>query len=242
MIRIAICDDDKNIVEQIKRMLHKIAKQNCLEIETVAFYDGLDLEKNITFDEKYDLIYLDIGMKTKNGIETAKAIRKIDIKVLIIYVSGYKEYVEEMLEVEAFRFIGKPINEDKFENYFNKAYDRIRDCSAYFEFQYKREKFRRLIGDIIYFASAGRMIKIVLADGTIEQFNGKLNDVENKLKDSKVEFLRIHQSYLVSCHYIVSMSKTRVKLQNKEELNISEDRQKIVRQRYCLILGGEICD
>lgn len=242
MIKVAICDDEKYINDQILNMLGAIAREKKIEMETFVFYDGLDLEKNISFGDHYDLIYLDIEMKMKNGIKAAKTIREMDKEVLIIYVSGYKEYVAEILEVGAFRFISKPIDEKIFEKYFNKAYERILNNLECFEFQYKREKFRRPIGNIVYFESIGRTINIVLSDGSKEKFNGKLNEIEKKLKESKIEFIRIHQSYLVSYQYIFSMTKSSIKLLNEDELKISEDRKKDVKKKFSHILGGEICD
>ena len=181
-------------------------------------------------------------MKNIDGIETAKNIRKIDQNVIIIYISNYESYLKELFEVEAFRFISKPINKTIFENYFLKSYERLCSFASYFEYKYKRELFKIMIGEIIYFESNGRSISIILADGRNEKFNGKLNDVEKDLKNSKIGFLRIHQSYLISYHFIKSITKTHVKLLNDLVLQISEDRQKNIRKQYFMLLGGEISD
>ena len=41
------------------------------------------------------MIFLDIQMEGRNGIETARAIRKCDRKVVIVFVTAMREYVLE---------------------------------------------------------------------------------------------------------------------------------------------------
>jgi DNA-binding LytR/AlgR family response regulator len=242
MIRIAICDDEIMMTSKIEAMLIQLSESNGIELDIDVFFDGETLEKSIRQEQRFDLIYLDIEMKAVDGIEAAKNIRKMDRNVIIIYISNYESYLKELFEVEAFRFISKPINKAMFENYFLKAYERLCSYASYYEFQYKRELYKILLGDIIYFESKGRTINIVLADGKVEKFNGKLNDVEQELKSCKIGFLRIHQSYLISYYFIKSMTKTHVKLFNGSVLQISEERQKDIRKKYCKLLGGEISD
>ena len=61
-------------------------------------------------DEKFqfDIIFLDIEMKTLNGVETAKKIRNVNKDIIIIFVTGYSEYVYEGYDVHAFNYILKP--------------------------------------------------------------------------------------------------------------------------------------
>ncbi len=79
-----------------------------------------------------------------------------------------------------------------------------------------------------------------LYDGNTETFNGKLSEVEEKLSEGKVPFLRIHQSYLVNYHLIKSRTKSQVTLVNGMKLTISEDRQKNFSREYARLLEREI--
>ena len=42
--------------------------------------------------------------------------------VLLIYISGYDNYLKELFEVEPFRFLSKPLNLEKFYRYFKILY------------------------------------------------------------------------------------------------------------------------
>ena len=68
-MRIAICDDEKNIRELIG---NKVAKQYP-EADIVFFQSGEEL---LLSDKHVDILFLDIQMSGKNGMETARKLRR----------------------------------------------------------------------------------------------------------------------------------------------------------------------
>ena len=62
---------------------------------------------------------------------------------------------------------------------------------------------------------------------------GKLNEIENSLKECKVSFLRVHQSYLVNYKHVKEQSYDFVVMDNEKKISISEDRRKMISQQYC---------
>lgn len=58
------------------------------------------------------------------------------------------------------------------------------------------------------------------------KFYGKLNNIEKQLVDSKIPFLRIHQSYPVNCRFICKIRFSHFTLRDGTVLQISQDRQK----------------
>lgn len=239
MINIAICDDEISTTSELEAEICKAAKKNGIGINIDIFFDGSTLENYIKSGHRFDLIYLDIEMKIKNGIDVAKEIRRLDYNVLIIYVSSYESYLKELFEVEAFRFISKPINKNLFYDYFKMACERIGNKELYFQFQFSKEVKKILLRDIIFFESQKRIIYINTIKGK-EKFYGKLNDIEKQLQGSKQKFIRIHQSFYVNYNYIVKMNFSKLKLSNGMELQISEDRQKKVRLQFCKLAGEEL--
>lgn len=240
MIKIAICDDEEIITGQIDNIIHDICNREGIPFDTDVFFGGDGLEKEINNGTKYDLIYLDIQMNNGDGITAAKNIRKIDKDVLLIFVSGYDNYMLELFRLDVFAFIKKPIEHEKFEKIFWDANQKICNQRVYFSFHYKNEEYKIPCNDILYFESNARKIIVHIRDGSIENFNGKLSEVETWLKEGKIPFLRIHQSYLVNYYHIRSRSKKTVTLINRKQLPISEDRQKKFGNQYGRLLGGEI--
>lgn len=63
--------------------------------------------------------------------------------------------------------------------------------------------------------------------------NGKLNNIEESLKQSKVPFLRVHQSYLVNYKHVEGQAYDFVVMDNGKRISISEDRRKLIGEQYC---------
>ena len=92
----------------------------------------------------------------------------------------------------------------------------------------------------MYFESKGRQISVYVRNDDVYVFNGKLSEVEKRLDEGKIPFLRIHQSYLVNYLLIKSRTKSNITLINGINLPISEDRQKEFGKEYGRLLRGEI--
>lgn len=250
MINIAICDDDVAITSSIEKKLDKISKELVIDINCAVFFDGFTLVENIRQGTYYDLIYLDIEMRKIDGITAAELIRNMEIPALIVYISNHEKYLKELFNTEPFRFISKPINEIEFRSVFFDAHKRICQNLKYFSYTYNKKIIKVPLGIINYFESKNRIIHIyttkkiitpsLVYDESECKFYGKLNDVEKQLADSNVHFIRIHQSYLVNFDYIKSMNFTTVTMSNGVMLQISNDKQKKVRNQFCTIAGKEV--
>lgn len=240
MIKVAVCDDENIIVSKIEGCILNLCKRESIPVDIDVFYSGQGLEREISKGERYDLIYLDIQMENGDGITTAENIRKIDERVLLIYVSGYDKYMMQLFRLDVFAFIRKPIENQYLETIFLEANKKICNQKFYFIFNYKNQEYKIPCFDILYFESRGRKISVHIKNGDIENFNQKLTEVEKGLVNGKIPFLRIHQSYLVNYHYIKSRSKTEVMLTDGTRLPISEERQKEFGIQYSKLLGNEV--
>lgn len=243
MLRIAVCDDDRRFAGQLEDMVAQEAMRMGLGVETEVYSDGDALVDDIGKGYRYEIIFLDIEMERGNGISAARSIRKMDRTVLLIYVSGYEQYLKELFEVEPFRFLLKPVDTEKFCRYFREACERIGETDEFYQFTFNRNIRRVALRDIVFFESRNRQVIIVLDDGSEEYFYGKLNNVEKELEGGSHRFMRIHQSYLVNYSYIKKMSFSELTVltsRGKETiLKISEDREKKIRMQLCSIASGK---
>lgn len=223
MIRIAICDDEKNIRLYLSRL---IKKQNidC----TIAEYAHPD--DFLSAHRETDLLFLDIRLNDSgrkdisNGMDLAKEIRSRESgpQPLIIFVTGYDSYVFDAFDVGAFQYLMKPIDEDKFADVFRRAVKQILDNAG------KRKTSltvslagtRKIIPleQIYYMESHGHKIVLHLKDGILEYY-GKIGTMEQELQG---QFCRIHKGYLVNLSYVESYDRTEVTLTSGRRLNLSK--------------------
>lgn len=111
MIKIAVCDDEILIRKELKNLINK----QFHEVEVSEFSSGREFLES---KERYDITFLDIAMEGLSGIEVAKCIRRKqemerDNKDIIIFVTGYRDYMEDAFDVNAYHYLVKPINEKK---------------------------------------------------------------------------------------------------------------------------------
>lgn len=185
MLRIAVCDDDIRFTAELEEMVRREAAETGTAADTEAYFDGGTLVADMEKGYRYDLIFLDIEMERVDGINAARQIRRMDRSALLIYVSGYEQYLKELFEVEPFRFLSKPVDGEKFRRYFRDACARIGETEEYYSFSFNKRIGKVAVRDIVYLESRNRVVHVFMADGSEERFYGRLNDVEKKLAEGR---------------------------------------------------------
>ena len=226
-MRIAICDDEKNIRELIKG---KIANQ--YPNANIIFYNSG--EELLLSDEHIDILFLDIQMSGKNGMETARELRKKDKSVIIIFVTAAEEYVFQAFDVGAFHYIVKPINDTKFTEVLYRA---IEEWNAKkLTNQEPEEKYLMInnggvhikvtIDDIVYAEVFNRKVVIHKLNETIEYY-GKMSDLEALAGDS---FFRPHRAYLINFKYVEKYDATTIYLEKGTALMAKQKYPEFVKK------------
>ena len=90
-MKVAVCDDDRAIIEQIEEYI-EIIHDKSLEYE--VFFCAEELQRYVTEqDVNFDVFILDIEMKEMSGIDFAKRLREKNVNALIIFMTSYSQYV-----------------------------------------------------------------------------------------------------------------------------------------------------
>ncbi|MDP4181004.1 MAG: response regulator [Bacillota bacterium] len=111
-LKVLICDDSILIRKKLKDCLLELG---CSEVlEALDGQKAVDIYKK----EKPDLVFMDIVMPIKNGIEAIKEIIEFDknAKVVIASSSGTKTHLRQALEAGAYEFVQKPLDENQIKN------------------------------------------------------------------------------------------------------------------------------
>lgn len=243
MLNVAICDDEMDEIEKLEGILENISSQHGIHVELEDFLSGEKLLKQMEQNNiRYDLIFLDIEMKHMDGLDTAKRIRELDERVYLIYVTGFESYALKAYEVHPYHFILKPISVEMIEKCFLKVYKNLSSEASYYEYRYKKDYYKLPMSDIMLFESDRRRINIYLADGSIFTYYDKLSLIEEKMKNRKAVFWRIHQSYLVHVKYIRHKAFDYVVLMNGQKYYISENRRKEINEQYLKLIEGQFIE
>ena len=122
MIRIGICDDLVEELQIQEKMVKSIVYSLGLNVEIKCFQSGEDLLWEIEQKGNMDIILLDVEMGGINGVETARQLRKKDNRVILFFISYHDQYCKEIIKVQPFGFIDKPVSEVKLESALKEAF------------------------------------------------------------------------------------------------------------------------
>lgn len=229
MIKIAVCEDQKKVGEEILERLRGVSKGFVREID--LYETGEELLHALK-EKRYDIYYLDIvlGDEGINGYELAKELRRRQNDAILIFLSCHEEYACEAYEVDALRFLRKPIEKQKFEEAFAKAVQIIykRQETFYYMSEYIEKEIQ--MKEIRYFESQGRRIVMNTVNGKNEVFYGSLKAIQKQLEQNF--FCLCHTSFLVNIACVHKITGKFIVLDNGEELPISRTYTAEIRKKY----------
>ena len=228
-MRIAICDDEL----QYRQLIHEKLLQDsiCCDYETeISEYESA-AELLAATEKGYsaDVFFLDIQMSGgEDGIWVGRELRRRGERGLIVYITGFIDYVQIGYEVRAFRYLLKgQINES-----LPRVLGDIRrelSGSSYF-FQAGRESLRVEKRNILYLESRIRILRLVTAEREYSFYD----NLEHAARELGESFLRCHRSFLVNMDRIRKYSSNEIVLEGDITIPISRSYGKAVKQRLML--------
>ena len=214
-MRIAVCDDDQAIREELIQLIQKQVS----DVDIVRYQSG---EEMISAKGNFDIYFLDIEMGSVSGMDLARRIREQEEGVrqrsIIIFVTGYREYMEAAFDVNAFHYLVKPIDEGKFSEVFSRAWKEMsvssEQAKKYIIVKSTGAQKKLLLRNIYYIESGNKKVIIHTTDGTLEVY-GKMEELENRLGST---FYRCHRCYLVNMEKISAYSADNIQVINGDNL------------------------
>ena len=178
--------------------------------------------------------------KNYKMMETAKKIRTFDQNLLIVFVTGFADYVFDGYSVGAMDYLMKPVSRGKLQSLLARVREKLGQEEAE-EFIVKNTDgtYRFLKKEIRWFYSDKRKVMLVTDRGEYG-FYAKLDEVEKQLKDGGEagQFVRIHQRYLVNTKWVDQIGSASVQI-GGEELPISRAyKEAAVKKLAEAMLGG----
>ena len=123
MTRIAICDDEKKILDEVSGYIKTYAeKKNKTDIEVFCFDCARSLLSTLEDGKSFDIFVLDVYIGDEMGTALARDIRKLGIESPIIFATTSVEHAPQSYETGTLRYLIKPINPAKFYEAMDVAF------------------------------------------------------------------------------------------------------------------------
>lgn len=205
MVKIGICDDEPEMRKPLRQILEQVLQLQGVEYLISESESGEELTAGISCLD-IDILFLDIEMRSLDGIETAKLLRRKGMKGIIIFVTAYPDFVFQGYEVHAFHYILKPYRKEKIEEVLRQALHEL-DLSKerYFVIEQKARVIRIPLSQTIAFKSDRRKVEALLEEDFVA-FYGRIDEVCRELPSC---FIRIHNRYIVNLNYVTTLEKDR---------------------------------
>jgi DNA-binding LytR/AlgR family response regulator len=225
-IKIAICDDLIEERTKIRNLLEQYLDENYYVASIDEYESGEQLLKSDI--SKYNLIVLDIFMEELNGIETTKKIMKVNNNVSVIFCSTSNEFAQESYDVDALRYLTKPVSKEKLFLTLDK-YFRIHTSLKMLKYKQNRMEETVYLSDVLWIEAGDHKSIIHTKQGEIVSstlFKQFCEDLQN------MGFIKPIRFALVSMDAIVNIPNEEIKLSDGTIIGISRDMKKEVKKIY----------
>lgn len=237
-----IVDDEPDGIRTLQKML----ALNCPQIVVTGTCSNAVTAKQQIDELKPDVVFLDIQMPGKTGLELLTEIALKDFEV--IFVTAYNDYMLQALQYSAADYLLKPVDEDRLVEAVNRVEQRLKAgkkeelTSALMHNLAKTgnpsamrlclptlKGFIVLKLEEIVYCEAERSYTVFHLEGNKTVTVSKpLLDYDSLLKDTS--FLRIHKSFLINLHHVKEYQRGEgglVIMSNNAEIEVSRRKKEV---------------
>ena len=221
MIQIAICDDEKEILDEVSGYIKDYAeKKDDLDIEVFRFDSARTLISKIEDGKSFDIFVLDVYIGDEMGTELADCIRKNGIKSPIIFATTSLEHAPQSYETGTLRYLIKPINPRKFDEALDAALLQVkRTRDRYLKFKTENGVASVNANHIMYSEAHDHYQYVRKDDG--EEIKVRMTVTELFTILSKYGgFVRIGSAYIVNLRHVKNVTPTNVCLYSNINIQI----------------------
>lgn len=231
MLKIAICDDDRRDRQPLFELIREHANCYKKNYDIQMFESG---ERYLESGYIADILFLDIVMNRKDGIQIGEEIKEKRKDAIIIYTSNLSEKIMTAFNmVHSFGFLVKPVIKEELFSVLSDAVEQI---------EYRKNRGKEVVtfpsedntvielsvDNIMYFEYRNR--KVVIKTKEKEYFcKMKMKEIEEKMQ--KYNFVMSHRSFVVNLYGVERFAEQALVMKNGDMVCLSQKRASTVRKQ-----------
>lgn len=219
MLQIAVVDDDELFLRDAAERIRHAAKE---EVAVTCHASGDAFLEHYLAGEVPDILFLDIDMPGRDGMELSKLLREQENCPVIVFLTGHSRYVYDAFFVEAAGYLLKPLSEERLKEVLAFAIKKTGLAKGeVLHLKSGQDTVVVPVKDIYYIENQGRKLLFHTRAGETACY-GKMETYEKSLPSY---FFRCHRGYLVSLREVVSYDKNSIRLSNGETVLLAAKRR-----------------
>ena len=216
-LKIAICDDEANQIEYLTDVVTTWAKKNRHAVEIKPYSAAKSLLFDYCEEKDFDILLLDIEMPGMSGVELAKAVRKENATVQIVFITGYYEYFSDGFDVSALHYLIKPADERKLMPVLDRAVSNLTYRQRAVLLTSPEGDVKVSLADIYYVESENVHVAVHTVSG-VYRSRISLAKFAEQLDET---FIKVHRSYIVNLKYVKKITRTDITMVSGDLVPIS---------------------
>lgn len=230
-MRICFCDDEASTRSQFERMAAAWAEQRGEAAELQLYNSAEQLLFEVGQPEAqelvFDLILLDIQMGGMDDITLARQLRAQDKRVTLAFLTAAREYVFEGYEVQAVRYLLKPMQQEKVFELLDLARQNLQEQPSLI-LNCADEKKKLYLSQIAAIEAQGHYLIFHTTTGQLQQ-KASLSSLAGHLGDS---FVMSHRSFYVNLAHLLRISCTECTLDTGLTVPVSRGAYKNLNEQF----------
>lgn len=232
-MRILICDDDHFSIEKLKQYLEEYFTENDYDLpEFVSFSDGDSL---LADEGKKDMVFLDIEMPGSNGILVSNELKRINPDIIIFIITFHDQYLDEAMDVHAFRYLSKPLDKNRLFAGMNRAMRTYFNLISSVIIDNGKTSVKMSEAEIIYIEAQARTTLVHTVSG-VYPAKKAIHAWMNTLNAGS--FFQTHKSYIVNMKHVSSFTNELISFSScQNHAYLSRRKYKEFKKAYFIYIG-----
>lgn len=216
-LKIAVCDDDTAQRDYLFERVSLWAKKNRHLAEIKQYSEAGAFLFDYSEEKDFDILLLDIEMPGMSGVELAKAVRRENTAVQIVFITGFYEYFSDGFDVSALHYLIKPADEAKLYPVLDRAVSNLSYRQRSVLLSTGDADVKVSLADILYAESENVYVLVHTVHGNY-RIRMALGKFSQQLDES---FFKVHRSYVVGLKYVKKITRTDVTMTNGDVVPLS---------------------
>lgn len=236
-MRFAICDDEPEHIEILKAYFNARPE---LSIESEPYFSGTSLVEDYRKNSvRYDALFIDMEMPGLNGIDTANAIREMDKRAIIVFVTSHTKYMQESFQCRPLDFLVKPVEKAALDRVIAAIVKTVSEERVSITFTENKRIVSLYCDEIIFCESEGHWINIHTAT-EIYRTRMTMAALEEKLAPGL--FARAAKGYFVNLDQVRTIDGYDLHLRDTDRvLSLSRTYAKSFKQALTVRNARRLC-
>lgn len=231
VLHISICDDEPQIARKMEQIILREMNRINITADIDLFSNGEEFLTQYTIRDD-ELIFLDIDMPVKTGIDVIRELERLEKNRNIIVITNHDHLVLESVSYCPFQIIRKMNMEEDIPKAVDRYVKSRKRNAGIIEFSGKGYAHHVNVESIRYLEKYRNHIIVYLADGHFFRIRGNLKEYEIQLSGNG--FTRVHTGYIINLLYASSIEKNEVILDGGLRIPISREKLKIVKEQFMI--------